>query len=60
MRRFFLFFCLMFLSVPVLAADIEADKAVLRGVDKITGRISTMEVPVGEMIEFGKLQILLQ
>lgn len=50
----------MFLSVPVLAADIEADKAVLRGVDKITGRISTMEVPVGEMIEFGKLQILLQ
>ena len=59
MRRFFLFFCLMFLSVPVLAADIEADKAVLRGVDKITGRISTMEVPVGEMIEFGKLQILL-
>lgn len=54
---FFAFFVLT--SFQTMAADIEADKAILRGVDKITGRISTMEVAVGETIEFGKLQILL-
>lgn len=40
------------------AADIEADKATLRGVDKITGRISTMDVQVGESVQFGKLTVL--
>jgi len=57
--KFIFFTFLAFTSFQTMAADIEADKAILRGVDKITGRINTMEVAVGETIEFGKLQILL-
>lgn len=59
MFKFIFFTFLAFTSFQTMAADIEADKAILRGVDKITGRINTMEVAVGETIEFGKLQILL-
>ncbi len=49
---------LMFVSFVAHAADIEADQVTLRGVDKITGRINTMQVAVGESIEFGKLSIV--
>lgn len=31
--------------------------AVLRGLDKVTARTSTIEVPVGESVRFGSLQI---
>ena len=58
MFKFFIFIFLILNAFYSYAADIEADKVILRGVDKITGRINTMEVAVGEMIEFGKLQIL--
>lgn len=39
------------------AAAIDADVVVLRGLDKITARTSTFEVPVGSTREFGTLKI---
>lgn len=34
-----------------------AEIVVLRALDKITARVSTIEVPVGETVEFGSLEI---
>lgn len=42
------------------AAFLEADKAVLRGVDKITGRVRTIELPVGALGQFGNLTIYVE
>ena len=42
------------------AHAIQMDEAVLQGLDKITARISTIEVPVGETVTFGSLQITVQ
>jgi hypothetical protein len=40
------------------AAAIARDTVVLRALDKITGRVSTLEVAVGRTVEFGTLQII--
>ncbi len=40
------------------ATDLPMDVAVLRGLDKVTGRISTLFVPVGEVGQFGKTYII--
>jgi hypothetical protein len=42
------------------AHAIQMEEAVLQGLDKITARISTIEVAVGETVSFGSLQITLQ
>lgn len=42
------------------AADLEGTSALLRSVDKITGRTQTIEIPVSETREMGDLQITLQ
>ncbi len=34
------------------------DIAVLRGLDKVTARISTIRAPVGEVVHFGTLEII--
>ena len=34
--------------------------AILRGLDKVTARISTIEAPIGETVRFGTLRILAQ
>lgn len=39
------------------AAAIPAENVVLRAMDKITARVSTVTVPVGDTIAFGSLQI---
>ena len=39
------------------AAAFSADTAVLQGLDKITGRVSTIEAPVGTGVRFGSLSI---
>lgn len=52
-----LFALLLMLSCSVSAAEIATSKAVLRGVDKVTGRVSTMQADVGEKITFGDLTI---
>ncbi len=48
------------LVVLASAAAVRADPAsvvVLRALDKITARVSIVEIPVGETVEFGSLQI---
>lgn len=40
------------------AAAESYDIAVLRALDKVTARISTIEAPVGERVSFGSLQIV--
>ncbi|HEY3146778.1 MAG TPA: DUF2155 domain-containing protein [Dongiaceae bacterium] len=39
------------------AYAVQMDEAVLQGLDKITARISTIKVGVGETVNFGSLQI---
>lgn len=43
---------------PVLADPFPI--AVLRGLDKVTARVTTLEAPVGEPIEFGALEIVVR
>lgn len=54
------FFSLLFCLLPVMAwaTDLPMDIAVLRGLDKVTGRISTFSIPVGQMGQFGKTFIV--
>ncbi len=49
---------LLFATTPAHA--IQMEEAVLQGLDKITARISTIKVAVGETVNFGSLQITLQ
>ena len=44
--------------VPVCATDIPLEVAVLRGLDKVTGRTSTFSVPVGEVLQFGRTYVV--
>lgn len=56
-RRFALF---LFAGALAAAAPAQADPyavAVLQGLDKITARVSTIEVRIGETAEFGSLRI---
>jgi len=39
------------------AAAVPMDTVVLQGLDKITARVSTIKVPVGQTVTFGALQI---
>lgn len=52
-----LFSCALLFSICVNAAEIPTQKAILRGVDKVTGRVSTMQTTVGEQIDFGDLTL---
>jgi hypothetical protein len=42
------------------AQAIQMDEAVLQGLDKITARVSTIKVAVGQTVTFGSLQITLR
>ncbi|MEM5473209.1 DUF2155 domain-containing protein [Hoeflea sp. AS60] len=44
-------------AAPANAARIENPVAVFSGIDKITGRITTFDVYVGETVQFGALQV---
>ncbi len=44
-------------NVPAKAARIENPVAVFSGLDKITGRITSFDVYVGETVQFGALQV---
>lgn len=49
------------LATAALAQDRGSNTvAVLRGLDKVTARISTIEAPIGETVRFGTLRILAQ
>lgn len=58
MNRFLLSFGILLLSTTVWGADISTSKMLLRGVDKITGRVKTMQATVGKPLTFGALTIL--
>ncbi|MBO4644193.1 MAG: DUF2155 domain-containing protein [Alphaproteobacteria bacterium] len=49
--------CLFCFSGTLRAEDISLEQVVLRGLDKVTGRLSTMTVNVGEKTTFGALDI---
>lgn len=50
-----------FLATDALGQDRRSNTiAVLRGLDKVTARISTIEAPIGETVRFGTLRILAQ
>lgn len=55
-RLFLLMGLLMALVRPALAEPYQT--AVLQGLDKVTARVSTFEVPIGEMVRFGTLDIM--
>lgn len=44
-------------AAPVLAQPISNPVAVFRGLDKITGRITTFDVYIDETVQFGSLQL---
>lgn len=50
-------FALIAIPGPVSAARVENPVAVFSGIDKITGRITTFDVYVGETVQFGALQV---
>ena len=58
MKNLILFLMIGF-ALPASAADLEGSSALLRSVDKITGRTQTMEIPAGEAKRMGDLKITL-
>ena len=54
MKKFINFFLVLLFSTPLYATQIPMDIAVLRGLDKVTGRISTFSIPIGQTGQFGK------
>lgn len=56
MKRVFAGLALAAAASPAHA--IEMDTAVLQGLDKVTARVSTIEVPVGRTVRFGTLEII--
>lgn len=59
-RRLTLAVPALLLAAPALAADITLDIAVLQGLDKVTGRVMTVEAPVGATVHFGTLDIIVR
>lgn len=59
MNKFFLSASALALMIPAAsrAADISMSQVVLQGLDKVTGRLSTMTVNAGEKTQFGALDI---
>lgn len=59
MNKFFLSASALALMIPAAsrAADVSMSQVVLQGLDKVTGRLSTMTVNAGEKTQFGALDI---
>lgn len=55
MKKLFLFLIASLISSVASATDIPMEVAVLRGLDKVTGRTSTFSIPVGEVRQFGRI-----
>ena len=58
MKMFFGLFLLVCVGFSAQAAELPMDIAILRGLDKVTGRINTFSIPVGEVGQFGKTFIV--
>lgn len=50
-------FLLLLWSFPVLSATVPTSHAVLQGMDKVTGRVREISLPVGASVDFGELTI---
>jgi hypothetical protein len=48
------------MAMPLPAAAEFMDVAVLQGIDKVTARVSRIEVPIGRTVMFGPLEITAQ
>jgi hypothetical protein len=48
---------LLLFAAATPAGAFSADTAILQGLDKITGRVSSIEAPVGTAVKFGSLLI---
>lgn len=53
-------FCWLPLAAPVSATDLETPGAILRGLDKISGRATDFELDVGESYRLGDLEVTLR
>lgn len=51
---------ILFAGTSVAAERISGDAIVLQGLDKVTARISTLNIKVGETVDFGTLKITLR
>ena len=63
MKFTYLIFVIIFVLFPKIALSsqwIEGNKLVIQGLDKITARIQTFEVDVGETHKFGVLDIFVE
>ena len=47
-------------ALPAHAADLVFDTAILQGLDKVTGRVMTIDAPVGTPVHFGTLEIIVR
>lgn len=48
------------LAIPASAQEVaRADGALLRGLDKISGRTTDLPVPVGQVVRYGRLEVRL-
>ncbi len=47
-------------AASVQAADLVFDTATLQGLDKVTGRVVTIDAPVGTPVHFGTLEIIVR
>ena len=60
-QKLFFSLILIILSKNVFASPwIEGNKVIIQGLDKITARIETFEVPVGQTYKFGVLDIFVE
>ncbi|OJH44281.1 hypothetical protein IE00_10885 [Paracoccus sp. SM22M-07] len=51
-------FCLAYLAAPAMAQDTQQGKAaMLRGLDKVSGRTTDLLVPVGDAVRYGRLEV---
>ena len=50
----------LFVAQPAAAEDLVFDTAILQGLDKVTGRVVTIESPVGAPVHFGTLEIIVR
>jgi hypothetical protein len=55
-----IFLLAAFFVLPAFATDVQTDTAILGGLDKVSGQVNTFKVPVGAVVEFGKLQIIVR
>ena len=50
--------CILTLSVPAVAQDTQqGSAAMLRGLDKVSGRTTDLLVPVGDAVRYGRLEV---